>query len=326
MSGNSEARLLLLNDGRAGHWRQVCALADRLGGAVLEVPVRLRQPWRACAPRRFPFGLAAHPDIQAALPADPPAAVLSCGRHSALVLRWLRQRWSDDPPLTVQILHCGLDPAAFDFVITPRHDRVGGPNVIRTLGSLNPVDDSWLAGADPFAAPGAVPRIVMLLGGPVRHCAWNRRWLRAQLANITAVAAAAGGCVEVVGSPRTPAWVAEEAGAVAGGARCHAIPWRGQDAAGAVYRSALAAATHLIVSADSVNLLSEACATGKPVCVIGSDRAHGRIGAFVGALLAGGYALEGRKLATAIQGGLRTRVLRETAAVAVRLKRSGRFG
>ena len=42
------------------------------------------------------------------------------------------------------------------------------------------------------------------------------------------------------------------------------------------YASALAHATHLLVTADSTNLLSEACATGRPVAVLGGETARGR--------------------------------------------------
>lgn len=326
MAGNSEAALLLLNDGRAGHWRQVRALAERLGGPSIEIPVRLRQPWRALAPHRFPLGLAAHPEIRSALPAEPPAAVLSCGRRSALVLRWLKRRWPDDPPLTVQILDCGLDPRTFDWVVTPRHDGLSGPNVIRTLGSLNPVDDAWLAAAQyPAPVPAPAPSLVVLLGGPTRACVWNRRWWREWLGRITAVAEKAYGSVTVVGSPRTPAWVAEEAHSQQSGVRCQSIPWPAAGDTDEAYRAMLAAATHLVVSADSVNLLSEASATGKPVFVIGAERARGRARAFVDALIGGAYAVDASMLADALRSGRRTRVLRETGAVAVRLRQSGRF-
>jgi hypothetical protein len=325
MSGNSEPLLLLLNDGRAGHWRQVTALAQQLGGPSIALPVALRQPWRALAPRRFPFGLAAHPELVRALPAQAPQAILSCGRRTALALRWLKAYWGGRPR-TVQILHCGIGPEHFDWLVTPRHDGISGPNVILTVGSLNPVDEAWLAAAAPDGSGRPAPRVALLLGGPSRHFTMTRPWLRQRLVELAAAIRRAGGSLEIVASPRAPGWVGVEARAAAVDLVWHFIPWDGGAEAPQAYRAALAAATHLVASADSVNLLSEACATGKPVFVLGADRVRGRVAGCVTALLAAGHARQFAALPDGLSHALYTRPLRETPAVAGHLLRSGLLG
>lgn len=319
----SDPWVVWLDDGRPGHRRQAAALAERLSPNHARVDARLRQPWRAFAPRSLPLGLAAHRDLVKALPAEAPAAIVSCGRQGAVALRWLKRYWHGRTG-TVQILDCGLDPAQFDFVVVPRHDGLAGRNVIRTLGSLNPVDEAWLAEGGHSPEAGSPPRIAALLGGPSRHCSWDRKWLRETLARLAAAAGAAAGRVDVVASPRTPDWVAPLVAGMPERPRFHG--WADEPATAQVYRAVLAGASHLAATADSVNLLSEACATGKPVFVLGGERAQGRIGGFVGSLVADGYALDAAALPAGLADARPTRTLRETAAVAVRLKRSGLFG
>ncbi len=326
MSGNSEAdrrpRLLLLDDGDAGHWRQVVALAERLGGEHEILRVRLRAPWRWLAPRRLPLGRIAHRRVFGELSAEAPWAIVSCGPRTALVLRWLRKQW-DGYPLSVQIRHCGLDPRHFDWVVTPRHDRVAGPNVIRTLGSLNPVDDAWLESAMPAGPLAPEPRVAILVGGHHRDFPLRRGWLRQTLDEVAGIVGAAGGHPVVVAGPDSPPWVAAVA-ANAGKGVLRRMEW---NASGMnVLAGQLASATHLVVTADSVERISEACATGRPVLIAGADRARGRLGDFTRAVLGDGYARDLSRLRETLDDDWQPRPLRETHAVAIRLLRSGLFG
>ena len=54
------------------------------------------------------------------------------------------------------------------MVLAPEHDGLTDPNVLTLLGSLNPVDDAWLADARaafPTLAVLPSPRTAVLLGG-----------------------------------------------------------------------------------------------------------------------------------------------------------------
>jgi hypothetical protein len=53
--------------------------------------------------------------------------------------------------------------------------------------------------------------------------------------------------------------------------------WNGADDGENPYRGYLAAADRIVVTPDSVNMLSEACATGKPVFTLLSDSACGKL-------------------------------------------------
>ena len=81
------------------------------------------------------------------------------------------------------------------------------------------------------------------------------------------------------------------------------------------YPGMLACADRLVCTPDSVNMLSEACATAAPVQVLAADGARGKIDAFLGTLRERGRIHDGPEPAPA---ALATAVvpLRETARVA----------
>jgi hypothetical protein len=167
---------------------------------------------------------------------------------------------------TVHILDPRADPAHWDCVIAPRHDQLGGPNVLAPLGSLNPIDDDWLAdGRDAFAHIGELPqpRIGVLLGGSRKGIAFDEHYARQLAGRLLIAQRESGGSLLVLGSRRTPA-------AFVGTLRSalHDLPalfWVDPADGPNPYPGVLGWADRLVVTPDSVNMLSEACAVGCPV-------------------------------------------------------------
>ncbi|RMH93126.1 nucleoside-diphosphate sugar epimerase [Lysobacter pythonis] len=300
-----------LSDGHAGNRRQAEALARALGHAeaphLVLAPSRLA---RALAPRLFPGAARAFGGDFHALLAHPPALAIGCGRQAALATRLLRKAGSR----AVQILDPRLDPRHWDAVIAPAHDALAGANVIAPQGSLHEVDDLWLARArHDFPAIGALPapRIAVLVGGPSRHWAMDDAGFDAALASLAAAARAQAGSLLLAASRRTPPGWRE-----AMGRRDAALIWRDQGDGDNPYRGLLGWADAIVCTADSVNMLSEACATGAPVYVIGGERLQGRPRHFLGHLC------DAHRV-RAFDGGLTpfaAEPLRESARVAATLR------
>ena len=273
--------LWALSDGHAGNARQATALAAALGETSLEAIVL--QPSlaaRAFAPRRYP--LLARPFGRDFATGPAPRIAIGCGRQAALATRLLRGRGSR----AVQILDPRIDPAHWDLVIAPEHDRVRGANVIHTLGSLHPVDDAWLAdarGRFPAIAELPRPRTAVLLGGPSRHVRFDRAAFEMLAANLDTALARDGGCVLVTTSRRTPPGLRDILRQRR--PQTPGLTWLGEEDGPNPYAGLLAWADRIVCSPDSVNMVSEACATRVPVYVFDPTSAAGRVRMFLDTLL-----------------------------------------
>ena len=307
----------VITDGAAGNQRQALALAQALGLPSRSLVLGARAPWSWLAPRLTLGGRLAWPAAARAALAPPwPALAIGCGRDAALATRLLR-RLSDGACRSVQILDPRAPARHWDLLIAPRHDGLEGANVLHPIGSLHPVDAAWLAAArDGFAEFAALPRprLTLLLGGPRRGIALDAAWTGALIAGLRARLARHGGSVLLCASRRTPpALVAAVGDALAG---VPGVRWRGAQDGPNPYPGLLAWADRVIVSPDSVNMLSEAAATGVPVHTLTLAPPPRRLARFHAALRAGGWLAD-----LDADNAPPPQPLRETAAIAAEVAR-----
>jgi hypothetical protein len=268
----------VITDEAAGNQRQALALAERLGMPSRHLLLEPRAPWSWLAPRLALGGTLALPVAQRAWFAPPwPMVAIGCGRAAALFTRLLRPL-SAGRCHTVQILDPRLDPGLWDTVIAPRHDGLEGANVLHPLGSLNPVDDEWLAdGRDACAHFAELPRpcVGVLLGGPRHGIALDAGYARELGRHLLARHRGEGGSLLVLASRRTPAALIEVLRPMLAGVP--GMLWAGRDDGPNPYPGVLGWADRLVVTPDSVNMLSEACAVGCPVLTFASARLPAKI-------------------------------------------------
>ena len=289
---------LVLGNGAAGAENQAIALAKATG-----LPHRLVRSVPSPAAMRLP--LRAQLAVQSVLGCDSlglrgaeppfPALAVSCGRGSVPASVDLRAR-SGRRTLTVHVQRPLCDESAFDLVVAPRHDYLGDSapaNVLLTEGALHAFDAAaldaaratWANELEPFPRP----RLALLFGGPTTRRWWQRQAAptptpasaTALVRSAEAATAAAGGSLLATVSRRTPVDVRDALGAAVEAARARGLPawlWGGEGAN--PYAGFLACADHLLVTADSVSMVSEACATGAPVYIAAPDECRGRIAAF----------------------------------------------
>jgi mitochondrial fission protein ELM1 len=281
------ARLWTLTDGNAGNLRQAQALAHALefDGSVKHWKLAPHAPWRWWAPRRGPAAQQAFGTAFAHALAAAPEVAIGCGRQGALATRLVRELGTK----TVQILDPRIDPHHWDLVIAPEHDGLQGHNVVQVQGSLNPVDDAWLMEArQHFAAFADLPqpRTAVLLGGNSAHARFDRGAFEMLSARLETALARDGGSLLVTTSRRTSKKVigplrhrfVETPGLV----------WCDEADGENPYAGLLAWADRIVCSPDSVNMISEACATRVPVHVFDPARVRGRPRRFLDALLRSG--------------------------------------
>lgn len=252
-----------ITDHAAGNQRQALALAERMGMPVRHLVLAPRAPWSWLAPRLTVGGRLALPAAQRSAFAAPwPTLAIGCGRSAALLTRILRAL-SHGRCHTVQILDPRMDPAHWDTVIAPRHDGLAGSNVLNPLGSLNPIDDDWLEDgreASPALAYLPRPRVGVLLGGRRAGLRIDADYARRLSEQLLARQRREGGSMLVLASRRTPAAVIQVMRNATRG--MPGLFWSGPDDGNNPYPGVLGWADRLVVTPDSVNMLSEACAVG----------------------------------------------------------------
>ncbi|MGV8941789.1 MAG: mitochondrial fission ELM1 family protein [Lysobacter sp.] len=303
-----------LTDGHAGNLRQALALAAALGRPAREWALHTHAPWRWTAPRGAMMAQHAFGASFAKALRTPPELAIGCGRQAALATRVLRRQGAR----AVQILDPRIATRHWDLVIAPEHDRLEGDNVISVLGSLNPVDAAWLSAARVhFGALATLPqpRTALLLGGVSPHARFDPSLLEAIATDVQRTTEAEGGCLLVTTSRRTPPELAHRLRRHVAGRS--GLVWSGPGDGANPYPGLLACADRIVCTADSVNMLSEACATDAPVFVAGMSQLTGRPRRFVERLLELGRV---RPLDDTLAPFAVT-PLRETARVAAEVKR-----
>jgi uncharacterized protein len=247
-------QLVILSDGRIGHERQTLAIADALGWEPRLLPLRPRGVFGALAPFFFP-----DPRDLATLRAAPPQVAFAAGRRTLPVLRWLRRRGV----FTVYVNRPATGPGAADVIVAPAHDGFFAPNAVAPPTPAVLVTPERLAerrvSPDPRLARLRGPRVALLIGGDSRHF----RFTPADGAALAAIARdliAQKYSVMATASRRSPASLRAMLAEALTGPR--AFYWDGDGAN--PYVDMLALADYLIVTADSVNMVAEAVATGAP--------------------------------------------------------------
>lgn len=309
-------RVLAISDAAAGNRRQAQALAAALGYGFESLCLRPRAPWRWFAPRRLPAAAGAFgAQFRACLRAPWPDLVIGCGRQAALATRLIAGA-SQGVCRSVQILDPRIAPHHYDAVVVPHHDGLSGANVITLLGSLNEIDERWLQHArNAFPALSALPAPcwTLLLGGPTSALKLDRAYWDSLVAGLRAQLQQHRGSLMLSSSRRTPDWL--RAAAREAFADLPGLQWHGPSDGPNPYAGMLACAEAIVVTPDSVNMLSEAAATCVPVFFHAPQGVHGKVGDFVSSLQA-----QGRILPLG-QAGSASAItpLRETDRVASRL-------
>lgn len=256
----------VLTEDKAGMISQCLGLAEALGLQSVQKIWAPRAPWKFLPPALWCCALRSGGTGSDALAAPWPDVLIATGRPTVAVARAVR-RASAGKTFTVQIQNPGIALHHFDMVVAPQHDNLRGANVFNTRGALHRVTAARLADAAaqwaPRVAPLPRPRATVLLGGSNRRYRFTTA-IAAHLAAQLAALARTGVGLMITPSRRTdPGVIATLRAALRD---LPAIIWDGSGEN--PYFGYLGLADHVIVTADSVNMVSEACATGKPVYVV----------------------------------------------------------
>jgi mitochondrial fission protein ELM1 len=250
----------ILSEGLVGLQAQALGLAEAAGLTPEMRVLRPGAPWKWVAARMWPRPLSV---VAESLRAPLPDLVIGCGGMAAAVLAALRGKSRS----VVQVQNPRMDLDRFDLIVANRHDEIAGPNVIQTRTALHRVTPERLtAEAERWRdrlAKLPRPLVAVLLGGSngrYRLDSGSGGKLAAGLAEMMRRDKVG---VMVTPSRRTdPAVTALISGAIA------SLGGQVWDGTGDnPYFGMLALADLIVVTQDSVSMISEAAATSAPVLV-----------------------------------------------------------
>ena len=254
-----DTRILIVTPDKAGHEVICRGVAQALGGHIASMQAQPRKLYALMAP----WGPA---DPRTVFPDPLPDIVLGSGRTAAPVLRTLKER-SDGRTFTAFLHDPRVRRADFDMIWAPSHDKLEGANVISTLSSPHTLSPALIADAranpDPRIATLKTPRLALLLGGPSSSFKYQSTDVD-ELVRLARTAGKQGYSVMVTPSRRTPAGLTRViADAIADLPEDRRFIWTGEGRN--PFLQMIANADAIVVTADSVNMVGEAAATGAPV-------------------------------------------------------------
>lgn len=269
MAAAQQPKVWVLTGYRAGESSQLIALAEALGWPfAIKRLVYKKTDFLISLPRLVGTqGI----DIAQSSPLAPPwpDVIITAGLRNEPIARWIRRHSGGK----ARLVHIGRPWAGlehFDLIITtPQYRLPDRPNVLHNHTTLHRVTGTRLDEAAQAWAPQFAhlpkPYIAVLVGGhsgPYTLDAPTAARLGAQASTL---AGAQGGALLVTTSARTPP---EATAALVAAITTPAYVFRWTpDAKDNPYYAYLALADAFVVTGESISMLTEACATQKPVYI-----------------------------------------------------------
>jgi mitochondrial fission protein ELM1 len=256
----------VLHDGKAGLQNQVIGVAEAVGLPFEEKRLEVRYPWKALPPALWPNARHAPGRGGDRLLPPWPRLVIAAGGRSAAPALAIRKA-AGGHCLVVQIQDPKIAPRRFDLMLVPEHDKIRGPNIMLTRGAVHRVTAQKLAEAAeawrPRLAHLPVPRLAVLIGGGNGVYGLSPQHM-ARIADDLAALTRAGAGLMVTPSRRTGEASERVLRDKLAGLPAEIWDGRGENP----YFGYLGLAEHILVTADSVSMITEASATGKPIHII----------------------------------------------------------
>jgi uncharacterized protein len=272
----------IITDGKAGDISNCVGVTARLNLQPEMKKINPRKLFALMMPHG-PIDPAESPSKPGSPIAPPfPDIAIASGRRAAAYLRAVKKA-SKGKSFTVFLKGGNLKPSFADLIWVPQHDKLRAKNVLTTLTSPHDITEKRLKEArenPPFDTDKNKRLVGVILGGKSRHHHFSEADITNLIAKLERIA---GDNTMLLVSPsrRTPPELALAAKTLC--AQTGGFYWDGQTPN--PYLAILGLADHLIVTADSVNMVGEAVSTGKPVHLFTPSGGHTKILSFVKGLI-----------------------------------------
>lgn len=263
-----------ITDGSAGMVAQVRALALAMGLDAQIKKATVKKPFVYLpnivygSPLRHlivPYLVAPESD---SLAPPWPDIVITCGRRAALLAMGMRAR-AKGKTRFIHIQDPQVSARYFDLVVAMGHDRITGANVLKTRFALHAITPAAMEQArqafEPRFAEYAKPRVAVLLGGTTNKYTFTRDAMAKIVMQLQQFQGRTGASLLITPSRRTgDDNISMLRQTFAANKQVYIYDFIEQNP----YMGMLALADAIVATNDSVNMMSEAHATGKPLYLL----------------------------------------------------------
>ena len=272
---NRELSCWVVTEGMAGTENQCIGIAEALGVKPHVIKVKLKEPWATFTPW---LGFEQSRIFMPPLKEPWPDILITSGRKAIAVARYIKKQ-SKGKTFTVHTQDPRTFLKPFDIVAVPFHDPSRGDNVIITDTAPNRITSESLAKAKeefPAVSKLPAPRIAVLIGGTSKAYKMSEEVTVGLIQNLQKLRAE-GYSLMITASRRTGSEnIKLLQDAFKDDNEC--ILYTGEGAN--PYFGYLAHADYILVTADSVSMVSDALTTGIPVYLVRLEGGAKRISKF----------------------------------------------
>jgi len=255
-------KALLLTEGMHGMISQVEGMAKALNAEFDHKIVRLSFPWSLIPPKFSPISGIVLKDKSYIIRNKDFNLVISCGRKSIIPSILIKKK---NPGIfTIHVQNPKVRFTNFDAIVVPEHDCLKGDNIYNSKGAIHYITEPEIIKAKPYLLEKIKSdKIVsLILGGPNKYYKFDKDQLIKIFNTIKSEFVSKGYKVIVIPSMRTPKESVTIAIKEMGG--CGYVVNKVDKQA---YLSAYALANYVVVTCDSISMISEAATSGKPIFI-----------------------------------------------------------
>lgn len=270
-------RYWVISNGSTGMESQALGLAEALQkkfpGEIDLKKISLKTPWKQLAPYlRWGLHLCLAPNSDKLEPPWPDIAI-GTGRAAILPLLYVKKKSA--PTKIIYTQNPYISTSNFDLIVAPKHDHLKGDNIIETLGSLHRVTPERLEeykALCPELVSYPSPKLAVLIGGSNRSYQLTSESILTLVTQLKKLQEKHGYTLLVTTSRRTGENHILQLK--------HLLPKKNTFLNAHPYFTILAWADAIAVSCDSINMISEAYSTNKPVYLISLPGYHPKFDSF----------------------------------------------
>ena len=208
-----------------------------------------------------------------------PKIIISCGKNTAYYSKMIKQK-TKNKIFSIFIQKPPININNFDVVISPKHDKCKGLNVIETQGALTKINLKYIKNVNKTKKPSILKQnfITVLIGGNSRHHKITKPILDKIIKNLKSIEEQKKIRIFILVSRRTGKkdYLYLKKNLISNNF-IFVLP----NSKKVSYLNALSFAKAIIVTSDSVSMVTEACSTGKPTYIIDIPTKSKRFSLFI---------------------------------------------